>query len=311
MTIELEPRPLDQTLAAEKSGIPPAPAGTPASRPAFFTLRLDRLTLSLATLALIILLGVLAPVLAPHDPNKIDMLARMAPPVWMDGGTWNHILGTDQIGRDLLSRAMWGVLTSFGIAVFGLIFSAVLGIGLGVVSGLLGGWFDKLAMMLVDVFITLPNLLLILCGIALLGTETWVLVVMIGLVRWEAYARLVRGQVLLLRELGYVEASRVLGGGSSWIIRKHILPNLISPMMVMITLSFPGVLLMEAGLSFLGVGVQPPTASLGRMIGDGRDYLVNAWWIALVPSMVVVVITLAFQIAGDALRDRMDELNNV
>lgn len=228
----------------------------------------------------------------------------------MEGGTWNHILGTDQIGRDLLSRAMWGILTSFGIAVFGLIFSAVLGIGLGVVSGLVGGWFDKAAMMLVDVFITLPNLLLILCGIALLGTETWVLVVMIGLVRWEAYARLVRGQVLYLRELGYVEASRVLGGGPFWIIRRHILPNLISPMMVMITLSFPGVLLMEAGLSFLGVGVQPPTASLGRMIGDGRDYLVNAWWIALVPSVVVVLITLAFQIAGDALRDRMDELNN-
>src|SRR5690606_15065981 len=133
---------------------------------------------------------------------------------------------------------------------------------------------------------------------------------MIALVRWEAYARLVRGQVLLLRELGYVEASRVLGGKPHWIIAKHILPNLISPLMVMITLNFPGVLLMEAGLSFLGVGVQPPTSSLGKMIGDGRDYLINAPWIALVPSVVVVLITLSFQVAGDALRDRMDELNN-
>jgi peptide/nickel transport system permease protein len=275
-----------------------------------FTPGFDRLTLSLGVLAIILVLGALAPFLAPHDPDKVDMLARMAPPVWMDGGTWNHIVGTDQIGRDLLSRAMWGILTSFSIAAFGLIFSAVLGIGLGVVSGLIGGWFDRVAMMLVDVFITLPNLLLILCGIAVLGTDTWVLILMIGLVRWEAYARLVRGQVLYLRELGYVEASRVLGGGPGWIIRRHILPNLISPMMVMITLSFPGVLLMEAGLSFLGVGVQPPTASLGRMIGDGRDYLINAWWIAVVPSVVVIAITLAFQIAGDALRDRMDELNN-
>ncbi|CAH1693149.1 Peptide/nickel transport system permease protein [Hyphomicrobiales bacterium] len=272
--------------------------------------RLNRLTVSLAMLGAIILLGILAPVLAPHDPDRVNMLARAVPPVWMEGGTWKHVLGTDQIGRDLLSRVMWGIRTSFGIAVFGLIFSAVLGIGLGVVSGVVGGWFDRFAMMLVDVFITLPNLLLILCGIALLGTDTWVLVVMIGLVRWEAYARLVRGQVLYLRELGYVEASRVLGGGPAWIILRHILPNLISPMLVMITLSFPGVLLMEAGLSFLGVGVQPPTASLGRMIGDGRDHLVNAWWIALVPSMVVVLITLAFQIAGDALRDRMDELHN-
>lgn len=283
----------------------PTVAARPASRHLFL-----RLIVSLIILGFILAMGLLAPVLAPHDPDAINMLRRMAPPVWMEGGDWNNILGTDQIGRDLLSRIMWGILTSFGIAVFGLIFSAVLGIGLGVVSGLVGGWFDRVAMMLVDVFITLPNLLLILCGIALLGTEVWVLIVMIGLVRWEAYARLVRGQVLVLRELGYVEASRVLGGRPLWVILRHILPNLISPLMVMLTLSFPGVLLMEAGLSFLGVGVQPPTSSLGRMIGDGRDYLVNAWWISLMPSCVVVLITLAFQIAGDALRDRMDELNN-
>lgn len=277
-----------------------------------FTLpKIDRLSLSLGLLVIIIGGGLLAPVLAPHDPNVVNMLARMRPPVWMEGGSWDNILGTDQIGRDLLSRAMWGTLTSIGIAIFGLLFSAALGIGLGVLAGVLGGWFDKIAMMFVDVFITLPNLLLILCGIALLGTDVWVLILMIALVRWEAYARLVRGQVLLLRELGYVEASRVLGGKPHWIVAKHILPNLISPLMVMVTLNFPGVLLMEAGLSFLGVGVQPPTSSLGKMIGDGRDYLVNAPWIALVPSVVVVLITLSFQIAGDALRDRMDELNNV
>jgi len=272
--------------------------------------RIDRLHGSLALLAIIIGAALLAPILAPHDPNAVNMLARMRPPVWMEGGSWNNILGTDQIGRDLLSRVMWGTLTSIGIAIFGLLFSAVLGIGLGVLAGVLGGWFDKIAMMFVDVFITLPNLLLILCGIALFGTDVWVLILMIALVRWEAYARLVRGQVLLLRELGYVEASKVLGGRPRWIVSNHILPNLVSPLMVMITLNFPGVLLMEAGLSFLGVGVQPPTSSLGKMIGDGRDYLINAPWIALVPSVIVVLITLAFQVAGDALRDRMDELNN-
>lgn len=280
------------------------------SRRALPRLRINRLTVSTGLLVFIVGVALLAPLLAPHDPNAVNMLARMRPPVWMEGGSWSNLLGTDQIGRDLLSRVMWGTLTSIGIAMFGLIFSALLGIGLGVLSGVIGGWFDKVTMMFVDVFITLPNLLLILCGIALLGTEVWVLIVMIGLVRWEAYARLVRGQVLLLRELGYVEASRVLGGKPHWVITRHILPNLISPLMVMITLNFPGVLLMEAGLSFLGVGVQPPTSSLGKMIGDGRDYLINAPWIALVPSVVVVLITLSFQIAGDALRDRMDELNN-
>lgn len=311
MSTELKTAHQVAEAAVTQAIVPPPAALRAVKRPrSIFALGFDRLTISLGVLAFILLLGALAPVLAPHDPNSVDMLARMAPPVWLDGGTWNHMLGTDQIGRDLLSRAMWGILTSFGIAAFGLIFSALLGIGLGVVAGLVGGWFDRIAMMLVDVFITLPNLLLILCGIALLGTDTWVLILMIGLVRWEAYARLVRGQVLYMRELGYVESSRVLGAGPVWIIRRHILPNLISPMMVMVTLSFPGVLLMEAGLSFLGVGVQPPTASLGRMIGDGRDYLINAWWIALVPSVVVVAITLTFQIAGDTLRDRMDELNN-
>ena len=269
-------------------------------------LRPNTLLLASAALALIIILGVLAPWLAPADPNAVDMLARSKPPVWYADGSWAHPLGTDNIGRDLLSRCLYGIRTSFGIATLGLIFSAVLGITLGIISGLGGAVVDRIVMTVVDVFITLPNLLLLLCGIALLGTEIWVLVVMIGLVRWEAYARLVRGQVLTLREQSYVEASRTLGASRFRIAVRHILPNLASPLVVILTLSFPGVLLMEAGLSFLGVGVQPPTASLGRMIGDGRDYLIDAWWVAGMPSIVIVMITLSFQLIGDGLRDRID-----
>lgn len=269
----------------------------------------DRLTLSLGGLVLLISAGLAAPLIAPHDPNTTNMLARMEPPVWL-GGTWTHVLGTDQIGRDLLSRTLHGIRTSFGIAAFGLVFSAVFGIGLGLVAGFFGSWVDRAIMMFTDIFISLPNLLLILCGIAILGTQTWVLVLMIGLVRWEAYARLVRGQVLSMRDVGYVESARVLGAGALWIGRKHLLPNLASPLIVALTLSFPGVLLMEAGLSFLGVGVQPPTSSLGRMIGDGRNYLVNAWWIAGIPSIAVVTIVLMFQIAGDAIRDRLDQVTD-
>jgi len=270
--------------------------------------RFDLLTVSAFGLLCIIALGVFAPVIAPHDPNATNLLARSQPPVWMDGGDWSHIFGTDNIGRDLLSRCLYGIRTSFGIATLGLIFSAVLGVTLGLLSGLGGPWLDRIVMTVTDVFITLPNLLLLLCGIALLGTDIWVLVLMIGLIRWEAYARLVRGQVLALRAEGYVEASRALGGSTIRIAVLHILPNLASPLVVILTLSFPGVLLMEAGLSFLGVGVQPPTASLGRMIGDGRDYLINAWWIAGMPSIVIVTITLLFQLIGDALRDRIDVL---
>ena len=201
---------------------------------------------------------------------------------------------------------MYGIRTSFGIATFGLIFSAILGIGLGLCSGLGPLWVDRLIMTITDVFITLPNILLLLCGITLFGTEIWVLIVLIGLVRWEAYARLVRGQVLSLRTMGYVESCKALGGSPFRIALLHILPNLASPLVVILTLSFPGVLLMEAGLSFLGVGVQPPTSSLGRMIGDGRDYLINAWWICGIPSIVIISITLLFQVIGDTLRDRVD-----
>lgn len=266
-----------------------------------------RLFWSVGALGTIILLGILSPLITPYEPNAVNLLNRSNPPFWMEGGSFNHLLGTDPLGRDILSRCLYGIRTSFGIATLGLIFSALLGVLLGVVSGFAGGWIDRVIMMIVDVFISLPNLLLILCGIALLGTQTWVLVLMIGLVKWEGYARIVRGQVLYLRELGYVEASRVLGAKPGRIIATHILPNLASPLIVIITLNFPGVLLMEAGLSFLGVGVQPPTASLGRMIGDGRNYLINAWWVALMPALVIAIITLLFQIIGDSLRDRLDE----
>ena len=268
--------------------------------------RLDKFTLATLGLLTIILLGLLAPLIAPHDPNATNLLQRSLPPGWNDAGTWAHPFGTDAIGRDLMSRVLYGIRTSFGIAAIGLVFSAVLGIGIGVVAGLAGPIMDRVLMTIVDVFITLPNLLLMLCGIALLGTDIWVLVLMIGLVKWEGYARLVRGQVLQLREQGYVESARTLGAGLTHIALRHILPNLASPLIVILTLAFPGVLLMEAGLSFLGVGVQPPTSSLGRMIGDGRDYLIHSWWISGIPSIVIVAITLLFQLIGDGLRDRLD-----
>ena len=288
-------------MSVERAPVPARPA---ARHP--LALRRDTFTLASLGLITIIALGVLAPWIAPHDPNATNLLQRSLPPVWYDAGRWAHPLGTDAIGRDLLSRVLYGIRTSFGIASVGLVFSAVLGIGIGIAAGLGGAVLDRVLMTLVDVFITLPNLLLMLCGIALLGTDIWVLVLMIGLVKWEGYARLVRGQVLHLREQGYVEAARTLGAGLPHIAMRHVLPNLASPLIVILTLAFPGVLLMEAGLSFLGVGVQPPTSSLGRMIGDGRDFLIHSWWISGIPSLVIVAITLLFQMIGDGLRDRLD-----
>jgi peptide/nickel transport system permease protein len=256
--------------------------------------------------ALLVVAAVFAPWIAPHDPDATQILAKLKAPVLLDGYDGVHWLGTDALGRDLLSRCIHGLRTSMGIALLGLVIGCVTGAALGVISGLAGGWVDRVVMMAVDVFITLPYLLLVLVGIAVFGADVLVLVFLIGFARWETYARVVRGQVLQVRELPFVEASRALGASGWWIATRHILPNIASALIVLATLNFPAILLLESSLSFLGIGVQPPTASLGRMVGDGRDHLIFAWWVAAAPALVIVLITFVAQTLGDWLRDRLD-----
>jgi peptide/nickel transport system permease protein len=252
------------------------------------------------------LTAVFAPWMTPHDPDATQILAKLKPPIPLEGYDPAHVLGTDQLGRDLLSRCIYGIRVSVGIALFGLVIGCLIGTTLGIVSGLLGGVVDRAIMMLVDVFITVPNLLVVLVGIAVFGTETLVLVVLIGLARWESYARIVRGQVLQVREMPFIEASRALGATNARIALRHVLPNIASPLIVLLTLNFPAILLLESSLSFLGIGVQPPTASLGSMVGDGRDHLIFAWWVAVAPALVIVAITFIVQMLGDWLRDVLD-----
>ncbi len=255
---------------------------------------------------LLALVTVFAPWLTPHDPDATQILAKLKPPAFMAGGESTHVFGTDQVGRDLLSRCLYGVRVSVGIALLGLIIGCLIGTTLGVISGLFGGMVDRVIMMLVDVFISVPNLLIVLVGVAAFGTDILVLVFLIGLARWETYARVVRGQVLQVREMPYIEASRALGAGHAWIATRHVLPNIASPLIVLLTLNFPSILLLESSLSFLGIGVQPPTASLGSMVGDGRDHLIFAWWVAVAPALMIVAITFVVQMLGDWLRDVMD-----
>jgi len=250
--------------------------------------------------------ALLAQWVAPHDPNAISFANKLKPPAGMDGHAAEFLLGTDQLGRDLLSRCIHGIKVSVGIALLGLFIGCMIGTTLGLISGMAGGFTDRAIMMLVDVFITVPNLLIVMVGIAVFGNDTLVLVVLIGIARWESYARVVRGQVLQVRELPFVEASRALGAGSLWIALRHILPNIASPLLVLMTLNFPSILLLESSLSFLGLGVQPPTASLGSMVGDGRDHLIFAWWVAIVPAAAIVIITFVVQMLGDWLRDVLD-----
>ena len=254
----------------------------------------------------IALAAIFAPWIAPHDPVETDILNKLQPPLLMEGYDGEHWLGTDQLGRDLLSRSIYGIRVSVGIALLGLALSCVVGTLAGLVSGLAGGLIDRTIMMVVDVFITIPTLLIAMVGVAIFGSDIAVLVVLVGLARWESYARVVRGQVLQVREMPFIEASRALGASPVWIALRHVLPNIASPLIVLLTLNFPSILLLESSLSFLGIGVQPPTASLGRMVGDGRDHLVFAWWVAVVPAGVIVAITFIVQMLGDWLRDVLD-----
>jgi len=255
---------------------------------------------------LIALAAIFAGTLVRHDPVATDILNKLHPPFFLEGYDGEHLLGTDQLGRDLLARSLHGIRVSVGIAFVGLAIGCLIGTTAGLVAGLSGGLVDRAIMTVVDIFITVPFLLLVLVGIAAFGSDIPVLVVLVGLARWESYARVVRGQVLQVREMPYIEASRALGASTEWIALRHVLPNIASPLIVLLTLNFPSILLLESSLSFLGIGVQPPTASLGRMVGDGRDHLVFAWWVAVAPAMVIVMITFIVQMLGDWLRDVLD-----
>lgn len=237
--------------------------------------------------------------------NAPQLLARLKTPS-LGLGPNDHWLGTDQIGRDILLRCLKGTQVSVGISLAGVVGGCVIGSTLGLVCGYFGGWIDRLGMMLVDIQLALPNLLLILTGIALFGSNIVVLIALISLARWEGYARLARGMVLKTREQEFVEAARAIGAGTPRILLVHILPNIASPLFVMVTLSLPSVMLLEASLSFIGIGVQPPTPSLGRMVADGRDFLATHPWIALAPAGLIAFITIAGQVVADWCRARLD-----
>lgn len=232
----------------------------------------------------------------PSDPNHTDLEAKLLPP------SWQHPLGTDNLGRDVLSRLLHGSYISLSVGFVAVFVSLVIGVVVGAVSGYFGGWVDNVLMRVVDAIMCFPTFFLILTAVALLGPSLLNIIVVIGLVSWTGTARLVRAEFLTLREAEYVRAARGLGQGSLPIIFKHILPNAAAPIFVTAVLGIPEAILTEAGLSFLGFGVQPPQATWGNIISDGRTYLLDAWWLILFPGLAIFVAALAFYLAGDALR---------
>jgi ABC-type dipeptide/oligopeptide/nickel transport system permease subunit len=288
---------------------PPFEAGAAPALSGAGWRRLSRLKWGMGGAAIflaIVLSAVFAPWIAPHDPLVVDIRHRMAPPAWMEGGTREHVLGTDQIGRDLLSRVIWGGRVSLVVGVTAVLLSSTIGILFGLGAGYFGGRLDWSIMTFINVMLTFPFVLLALAVIAVLGPSMPNMIIVLGVTGWPVYARVVRAETLALREREFVLAARALGGSHARIVFRQILPNLISPIVVIATLQIAQVIILESFLSFLGLGVQPPTPAWGNMLGEGRVYMLNSWWIAAFPGLAIFVTTLVINLIGNALRDWLD-----
>jgi peptide/nickel transport system permease protein len=289
-----------------------------SSKVTFWT-RLRRHKLAVAgmiVLGLMVLAAVFAKQLAPFDPNSIDNVhwqGTPLPPCFQDATCAGHLLGTDEVGRDLLSRLLFGARISLTVGLFAVIMEVVIGTVLGAVSGYYGGWVDYLIMRVTDVFLSIPLLPLLLVLTAIVAASSskaslsfGVIVLIIGALSWPTVARLVRASFLSLREREFAEAARALGNGDRRIIFRHLLPNAIAPIVVQATLDVANVIILESTLSFLGLGIQPPTASWGNMLASAQSNLQIAWWAAVFPGLCILVTVLSINYIGDGLRDALD-----
>jgi ABC-type dipeptide/oligopeptide/nickel transport system permease subunit len=256
----------------------------------------------LGVIVLMVIAALAAPLIARHDPTSIDLIHQLERP---SGAHW---MGTDIQGRDVWSRLVFGARISLTVGLISQSIALTLGLALGLIAGYYGRWIDELVMRLADVTLAFPTLLLLIALVAALQPSLTVVFLTIGLVGWAGMARLVRGQVLVVRELEYVQAMRALGARNTWIIVRHVLPAVIAPVLIAATLSVAAAIMAEASLSFLGLGVQPPTPSWGAMIADGRDLsqLRGAPWTSLFPGLAIGLTVLGFNLLGDALRDALD-----
>ncbi|MFC3676262.1 ABC transporter permease [Ferrovibrio xuzhouensis] len=271
----------------------------------FFTAWPPATLAALAWIGLMLVVAFGADWLAPYSFTAFDLKARLNPPVLM-GGIWPHPLGSDELGRDVLSRLIMSVRMSLLIAFFGTLIASTLGTSLGILAAHFRGRVEAVVLVLIDFQASMPFMIIALSVLAFFGNSLPLFVILMGFHSWERYARIARGLTLSANEQGYAAAVRQLGARGGRIYGRHVLPNIASTLIVSMTLTFPEIILLESGLSFLGLGVQPPLTSLGNMVGYGREYLTRAPWIMLAPSAVIVLTTLSISILGDWLRDRLD-----
>jgi len=253
-------------------------------------------------LLLLVILAVFGTALAPHDPAAQSLADRLTPPVWSDGGTWDHPLGTDNLGRDVLSRLMVGARISLLIGTAVCLLAGTFGVVMGLIAGYKGGRVDSLIMRIVDTQVAFPGLLLALIVLAVVGPSVTSVIAVLAANGWMVYARITRGTVLSVRETPYVEAAEIVGCRSRRVIFRHILPNLASPLLTLGILEFARIVLAEAALSYLGLGIQPPNTSWGLDVAIGKDYLYNAWWLVTFPGVAIALTVLSVNLVASWLR---------
>ena len=262
--------------------------------------------LPLLVVGLLVFCAIFAPLLAPHSPIEGSLGKRLIPPLGMEGSSVEHVLGTDRLGRDTLSRLIYGAQISLAVSLVGIVLTGVVGAAVGLLAGFWGGWVDTICMRLVDISLSLPGILMaVLLSVVFKPSFTNVVIVVIFLL-WPSYARLVRGETLGLKQQEFVALARVAGCSSLTIMCRHLLPNLAPSILVLATLQVGFVIVLEASLSFIGVGIPPPTPSWGVMVADGRGLIEQAWWISILPGLAILVTVISLNILGDWVRDRLD-----
>ena len=274
----------------------------------FHSLRSDKAGLAgIVVLVTMVSLAAFAPWVAPNDPIKQDLKARLQPPGWVrdDGSAFR--LGTDHVGRDILTRMIYGGRVSLVVGFSAVFVASLVGTVLGLLAGFRGGWVDDLISRIIDIQLAVPYLLLAVALVMIVGSSLKNIIFVLVLYGWTVFARLVRSETLSIREREYVAAAQSIGSPNARIVFRHILPNVVSPIIVMATLEMANMIIFEAGLSFLGLGVQPPTPSWGGMLSDGRDYIpAGIWWPATFPGLAISLTVLAINLVGDWLRDFLD-----
>jgi peptide/nickel transport system permease protein len=292
-------------VAADPAGGTLALPGTPA-RPAAGGRALGLPLLPLGIIATFVLMAVLAPLLSPASPYEQSLRNRFTPPVWDERGTWAHPLGTDRLGRDMLARIMYGARVSLAAGVLTVLLASAFGAAVGLVAGYYGGRVDAVLMRVTDATMSFPIILLALILAVTVGPSFSNVVLAIAVILWARYARVIRGEVLTLMQLDFIAQARIAGAGAWRIISRHLAPNTLNTLVVLVTLQIGYVIIVEAALSFLGAGIPPPTPAWGSMISEGRDFVTSAWWVSFLPGLAILLVVLAFNLLGDWLRDTLD-----